>query len=99
MAAMNLLRIVPLITALIAFGMGWLAGGGQYLIYLLPLAAINVFILAPDRLRQVREADPVGGANPIAEGAFLFILQLAILGFAYLLGFFFANAVPLLSLR
>ena len=95
---MKSLRFVPVITALVAGALGWFAGGGQYLVYLLPLAALNVLILAPDRLRQVRANDPVGGANPLVEGAFLFILQLAILGFAYLLGFFFANAVPLLSL-
>ena len=99
MRRMRALRYLPMLSALIAGVLGWLAGGGQYLVYLLPLAVLNVGLLGSDRIRQARETSGTGEANVIVEGIFLFVLQLVILGLCYLLGFFFANAVPLLSLR
>ena len=90
---MNALLLVPLACAALAGYLGWSAGGGSNLVWLVPLAVINVFIVGSLRMKQAREAQSATRPNVIVEGGYLFVLQILILGMCYLLGFLIANAV------
>jgi|GEM_PF-3965520 len=81
----------------IAIYLGWITQGGQRLVFLLPMGLVNVIAIAAPRMKQAREAQGAGRPNMIAEGAYLFVLQLLILGGGYMLGFLLANAVPIIA--
>ena len=89
--------LIPIAMLALAIFLGWITQGGQRLVFLLPMAILNVVAIAAPRMKQVREAPGTERPNMIAEGLYLFVLQLLILGGGYMLGFLFANAVPIIA--
>ena len=85
---MTALRYVPYFFAALSFVLGY---GAITFLAVIGLALVSVFIIAPDRMEQVRnQPQRVGKPNMLVEGGFLFVLQLLIFGMLYGVGYFLA---------
>ena len=87
------MKYVPFVVAALAAIAGVL---GMRVWVVLVLALVNVALVSGNRLRQARNApQQVAPPNVLVEGAYLLVLQVLILGLCWLVGYFFANAIPI----
>jgi|GEM_PF-5688157 len=83
---MTATRYIPLVFAAMSGVLGYT---GRPFLFVLMLAVISMVIVSGDRMRQVRrESHRAGQPNIVAEGAYLLVLQVLILGLAWSLGYF-----------
>ena len=87
------MKYLPWIIAAICFGAGWI--GFAWLI-VPALAVVTTFLVFNLRKAQLAsEKHRAGPPNMVVEGLYLYVLQVLVLGLAYLVGYFLANAVPI----
>ena len=87
------MKYLPWAVAAVSFAAGWV--GFTWLV-IPALAVVTTFLVFNLRRAQLaREAHRVGRPNMVVEGLYLYVLQVLILGLAYLVGYFLSNAVPL----
>ena len=83
---MTATRYMPLLFAAFSALLGYT---GRPFLFVVVLAFVSMLIVSGDRMRQVRQTPHrVGKPNVFAEGAYLFVLQVLILGLAWSLGYF-----------
>ena len=87
------MKYIPFAVAALAAVAGFF---GLRVWIVLALALVNVALVSRNRLKQAREApQQVAPPNILVEGAYLLVLQVLILGLSWLVGYFFANAIPI----
>ena len=83
---MAVMKFLPLLLAVLSAVLGYT---GRPFLFVVVLAFVSMLVVSGYRMRQVRQTPHrVGKPNVFAEGAYLFVLQVLILGLAWSLGYF-----------